>query len=366
MSVKIQHFSAHPIDRNLDQILKETVPKGANLDRYIASLVDLTTKEEDTRQFLFAHPTTEVRAAITRIRAAQDFDAAAETIAARLHRVEKSIADKVEHLRGMQNGILLQSLFERDTESGILIAKVDWARFIAKGSYRDSEGIDYKPRLLKACLILFSSGDTISDVQIADTNATLSAFWWKDFLELTENRTDDSNTKAVFATFDTFLGHKLRSKHPADYIYLFNHMLGTFKRTHRFSFKSFVNHIFDGYQPQDSKLDIQKIKQEALRLIDSKKFDGTFNLNPSVINKRFKKTYQLTDEIELQISDSIENLAATVYGLDLEDGTKGVFVKSERGYQQFQRPQELKVEQKASGTTIKKQTKEEIRLKQSN
>lgn len=359
MSVKIHNFCAHPIDRSLTKVVKETIPTGANLDKYIAALVELTTKEEDTRQFSFAHATTEVRAALTQIRTKNTFDASAETIASRLHRIEKSIAEKVEHLRGVQSGMLLQSLFERENKSGILIAKVDWARFLPRGSYKDSEGIDYKPRLLKACLILFSDGDTIDDVQVADTNATLSAFWWKDFLELEELRTDDFNTKAVFATFDTFLGSKTRSKHPADYAHLFNHMLGIFKRTRRFSFKPFVSEVFDGYQATDLKLDVQQLKQDALNLINTKKFDGTFNLNPKVITKRFKRTYELTDEIELQISDSIENLASTVYGLNLNDGTKGVFVKSDKGYQLFHRPATTQNQQKTSTVaTVKKVTEQ--------
>lgn len=355
MSVKIHNFCAHPIDRSLTNVVKETIPTGANLDKYIAALVELTTKEEDTRQFSFAHPTTEVRAALTHIRVNNQFDVAAETIASRLLRVEKSTADKVDHLRGVQNGVLLQSRFDRENESGILIAKVDWARFLPRGSYRDAEGIDYKPRLLKACLVLFADGDMITDVQVADTNPTLSTFWWKDFLELAEQRTDDFNTRTVFATFDTFLGNKIRTKHPADYAHLFNHMLGIFKRTRRFSFKPFVNEIFDGYQATDPKLDVQQLKQDALRLINTKKFDGTFNLNPKVITKRFKRTYELTDEIELQISDSIENLASTIYGINLNDGTKGVFVKSEKGYQQFLRPPVTQTQQNGhSAATVKK------------
>jgi hypothetical protein len=360
MSVKIHNFCAHPIDRSLTKVVKETIPTGANLDKYIAALVELTTKEEDTRHFSFAHPTTEVRASLTQIRIQNQFNDAAETIASRLLRVEKMTADKVAHLRGVQNGILLQSLFERESESGILIAKVDWARFLPRGSYRDAEGIDYKPRLLKACLVLFSAGDTIADVQIADTNATLSTFWWKEFLELEEQRTDDFNTKTVFATFDTFLGNKIRSKHPADYAHLFNHMLGIFKRTRRFLFKSFVNEVFDGYQATDPNLDVQQLKQDALRLITTKKFDGSFNLNPKVITKRFKRTYELTDEIELQISDSIENLASTIYGLNLNDGTKGVFVKSEKGYQQFLRPPVSQSQQKSHTANIVKKVNEKI------
>jgi hypothetical protein len=41
MSVKIHNFCAHPIDRSLAKVVKETIPTGANLDKYIASLVEL-------------------------------------------------------------------------------------------------------------------------------------------------------------------------------------------------------------------------------------------------------------------------------------------------------------------------------------
>jgi len=191
-------------------------------------------------------------------------------------------------------------------------------------------------------------------VQIADTNPTLSSFWWKDFLELEEKRTDESNTKTVFAAFDSFLGSKLQSKYPADYTHLFNDMLRIFKREKRFSFKKFVGDVFDGYRVIDPKLDIKKLKQDAERLLDKKTFDATFNLAAETITKRFKRTYTLTDEIELQISNSIENLETTVFGLGLQDGTKGVFVKSEKGYNQFLRHPVLQKAQKPVATaTIK-------------
>jgi hypothetical protein len=357
MSVKIERFCAYPIDRTAAKVIKETIPHDANLDKYLAALVELTTKEEETRQFFFAQTTTEARAALTRIRTNNEIDASAETIAARLLRIEKTTFEKVAHLRGVQDGILFQSLFERDGEQGMLIAKVDWAHFLTKGSYRDADGIDYKPRLLKACLIQFSDGDKIDDVQIADTNPTLSSFWWKDFLELEEKRTDESNTKAVFAAFDSFLGSKLQSKHPADYTHLFNDMLRIFKREKRFSFKKFIGDVFDGYRVIDPKLDIKKLKQDSERLLEKKTFDATFNLAAETITKRFKRTYTLTDEIELQISNSIENLETTVFGLGLQDGTKGVFVKSEKGYNQFLRPPVLQKAQKPVTTATTKHVK---------
>ena len=45
--------------------------------------------------------------------------------------------------------------------------------------------------------------------------------------------------------------------------------------------------------------------------------------------RRFKKSYELTPQIELTIEGELESVAGQISAHKLEDGTKGVFIKSE-------------------------------------
>src|SRR5581483_10687715 len=101
--------------------------------------------------------------------------------------------------------MLLQAVYSRKDQGGIMLAKVDLSEYLGRKDFRSQSGIDKKHRLLKFCLVEFDDKETIQAVRVGDTNPTIAAYWWKDFLELTEKRTDGSNTKTAFAVFDTFL-----------------------------------------------------------------------------------------------------------------------------------------------------------------
>ena len=113
--------------------------------------------------------------------------------------------------------------------------------------------IDQKHRLLKFCLVGFTTTQDINAVQVGDTNSTIAVYWWKDFLELSEVRTDSSNTKVAFAIFDTFLAKSLKTDYPRDYPCLFNEVLRKFKRQQSFKFIPFLDEIFDSYSPIHKK-----------------------------------------------------------------------------------------------------------------
>ncbi len=334
-STKIEQFTAHPIDHKKDKPTQASIPKGAELDSYLRGLLEWAYKEQDVRQFSFAQTSTQVCAALSRVIKTKKLAPEANIIAFRLLQKEKEAHKAVEHLKGVHEGMLLQALFKRDGVEGILLAKVDLSEFLGREDFRSRNGIDKKHRLLKFCLIEISNKLEIAAVNVGDTNATIAAYWWKDFLELSEKRTDSSNTKNAFAIFDTFLAKQLRQDHPRDYPILFNAVLGQFKRKQPFKFKPFLNAVFDGYQPISSSLDVAQLKQRANNLLDLNRFDANFTVLPEEVQKRFKKTYTLTPQIEVTVEGELANLAESISAHKLSDGTKGVFIKSDAGYEQF-------------------------------
>src|SRR5581483_7322830 len=101
MSTKIAEFTAHPIDLAKAEAVLEPIPKDAELDSYLKTLLEWAYDGEDDRQFFFAEMTTEVRAAIQEVIVGKKLVSVAGTIANRLLKQEKATHEAVEHLKGM-------------------------------------------------------------------------------------------------------------------------------------------------------------------------------------------------------------------------------------------------------------------------
>lgn len=333
MSAEIAQFTAHPLDHNLSAVAAAQIAKNAELDVYLGGLLKWAYEEHDGRKFYFAQRTTEVHASLLKVISGDTLVTHADVIANRLLKKEKETHKEVAHLHGVQQGMLLQAVFSTGSTSGIIMAKVDFSEFLRRKNFRSDLGIDKRRRLLKFCVAEYSDKLEITDVHVGDTNATIAAYWWKDFLELTERRTDAANTEVAFAQIDAFLARSIKKDYPRDYPVLFNEMLRYFKRNRPFSLNGFLTDLFDHYTPQHENLDIVDLKRRANITLDKKKFDQSFTIVPSKIERRFKKTYSLTPQIDLTVSGELTD--GQISALELDDGTKGVFVKSDKGFDQF-------------------------------
>lgn len=335
MSIQVKEFNAYPIDLNKPKAFEAVIPKGAELNSYIQSLIEWADSEEDVRHFKFAKTTTEVHAAILKVLEGNPLAAVAGAIANRLLKHEKVAQKEMAHLKGVHEGMLLQAVFNRQEARGFLLAKVDLSEFLGRKDFRSQSGIDKKHRLLKFCLINFSSDEKIASVHVGDTNASIAAYWWNSFLELDELRTDSLNTKTAFATFDSFLGRSLKKDFPRDYPILFNEVLRKFRRNQTFKFSKFLDEVFDHYQPCDPDLNVAELKKNAKAILEKDKFDANFTIIPKEVEKRFKRTYHLTPQIDITVAGELDNFSEEIAALRLEDGTQGVFIRSDTGYDQF-------------------------------
>lgn len=350
MSITIEKFTAHPIEHEKKKATQQAFAKDAELDTYLEGLVEWAYGAQDVRQFKFAQSTTEVRVCLQNVIAGKPLPPQAAIVANRLLRKETERLKTVEHLSGVHVGMLLQATFTNAGTSGILLAKVDFSEFLGRDDFRSRHGIDKKHRLLKFCLVEFSQQKTIQLVQVGDTNPTIARFWWDEFLELTEERTNNFNTETAFAIFDKFLARKLKKDYPKDHVELHNEVLKRFKRPQPFKFTEFLDGVFDNYQPHHAGLNTEALKKEALALLDKKKFDANFTIVPEAVSKRFKSTYKLTPQIDVTVDGALDSLSDTISSHALADGTQGVFIKSEFGYKKF--PQRSQVQSKDAAASV--------------
>lgn len=345
-------FSVHPIDINTSQISRDVVRDDADLDSFVGELVESVKNHEEKRRFIWANNTTEVRAQLGLLMEdVRHFDTACEVIAKRLHLKEKAAQKEHGHITDLQRGTLFQLVFQNGVGRAVLLAKVFNSKFLDEKYKKHEHGLPFERKILKTCLEFDADGD-LKGVSVSDSNATIARFWWSEFLELEEQTTDEYNTNTAFAAVESVLGRRLKQNFKSDYYQFRNHLITFFNTRTRYSHKDLVANVFGAYQPLDKTLDIQSLRQEVEKLPEKKEFDSTFTIVPDIVKKRRRTRIALTDQIDLEIKDSLDRDA--IRAANLKDGTKGVFIRTESGFESFRVEQTAPVPNLPTKITVQK------------
>jgi 37-kD nucleoid-associated bacterial protein len=310
-----------------------TKEKGeTDLDEYIHSVVTNVLETPDNRHFNFVSETTEVRALIDEIMRNKDnvdkFNEATKGIADRLLREELVAQERYQKITEIKKGSLIQSLIEYNDYHYILIAKVEHESFLNTEDLIKQIGLPFEKKTLKTCLIKINEDD-IGDVIVTDTNAKISTYWVKSFLELKELNSDEHNTQMAFNAVDQLLTRNVKKISPPDYTVLRNTLIGYFRSQQNFSMDSMISMVFGEYVPENESIDIEKLKQAVRKLPEQKKFDTHFEIKDKVITAKIKRVVKLSDKIELQLNDHIEQLKNVIKSKVAPNGDKYIEIKIE-------------------------------------
>lgn len=336
MSQIVSHFiSFHPIDLSSSAIISADIGKSGDATAYANDLVENVIKATDQREYKFASLKTEVCQSVLEMVGEKNCAASAQTIANRLLKKETEAQESLEKKLDVQiqKGSLFQIVFQKDGVEMILITKVDLNSFLDQTDFKKHAGLPFEKRILKTCLIEFSSDKkNIEKVSVCDANN--AKYWWSNFLELEPVTSDENNTKSAFIAIDLTLAKRLKRTHPADYTYLRNNLICYFRTQNRFVFDEFQKAVFGSYKPDDKNLKMNDLVQAINKLPKEKKFDNSFNIIESEIKARFRRVISLTDKIKLELSEDVDNLSNTIEAKEI-GGAKGVFIKSPEGYEAF-------------------------------
>ncbi|MBU8576635.1 nucleoid-associated protein [Priestia sp. WB3] len=239
-------------------------------------------------------------------------------------------AQKKHSMIHIQEGSLIQSLFEYESELYFLITKVEHENFLDSDTFMESEGVPFnkKTRSLKSCLIKFEDG--IADIIVTDSNPTIAAYWYRDFLELKELNTDGKNTQQAFMAFHRVLKTNVLKHSEADYTQLHNSMLGYFRNRQSFSITGLVGDILEEYTPENpEKINTQTIIRKFQEVMDKGKFDTSFTIDKSVIKNKMKKTYKISEKVEIRISGHIKDLKDKIFAEKDAEGNRFIKMKVE-------------------------------------
>jgi hypothetical protein len=335
--MNLQSICIYQIDTENSQVVHiEKDNFGPDFDKYLNGLIQIITTGGSGRSFAFDRDTTEIRSLIPKIVAKEDFKTIAEVAAKRLLSCEMTTQKQIEKLKvEIQKGIVVQAVVEEAGTLYYVICKADHSEFLKDEDYILTKGLPIKKRVFKAFVANFQAPNVVDTVLVYDTNASMSKYWWKDFLELTEVYTDKHNTTTAFEAIDKGVFTKMKKDSPQDYVYLRNSAVRYFRAKETFDMQDFLDNAIGDYQPYSEKLSVQTLKKTIQELPKTKKFDEKFSIVREEIKAKFLNKISLTTQIELHLKEDIPNIENIITAEEDEDGTKFVKIRSDDGYRYF-------------------------------
>ena len=332
-----QYTSLHHIDNESGVISKVDVDsKSQYLSEYIEHLMKDIQDKPTKRVFKFrSGGTTEIRAAIGNF-VLRDYSAV-DTNAKRLLAVEQKTNEKIKNLKAnVQKGSLFQTVINVDDNyKMVIIAKAEHNDFLDAQDFILHMGLPWKKKVFKSFLAAIDNTGKIIKVIVADTNTKISEYWWSDFFELDEVRTDRFNTKLYLEALDKKILDLIKKKFPADHTILRSSAIGHFRSQDDLDHLEFYNAIFKNYPPVDEKFPIDKIRKSVLSLPEDYGVDSQFRIEKDEVKGRISSKIPLFEGVELVYNGGadLDNIEA---GKNKE-GDKYILIKTEEGYNRFKK-----------------------------
>lgn len=330
------------IDLEEELVTQLPVPEEeSDFRSYIITLLGKILEDPDKKGFEFQSGSPEVKTLIDGILNVQNKEYSkyltySMGIAQRLMRKEIESQEKSNLKVSLLRGIVVVSFVRLDDGSQrIIISKADYDEFLDALTYANRMGFPLRKKIYKAFVAEFDAENIIKKVAVFDTNSVFTVYWWREFLELREIFNDKFNTESVFDTIIMKVVNPLRKKSKSDHVNLWNATVHYFRVKREFSADGFISDILTDYQPFDNTLKMSDITAKAEKALSSAKFDTKFKIDTSVISKKFKKTIELTSQIELNLKCDIENLGSTIKRFTDLSGNKWVMINSPEGYEYF-------------------------------
>ena len=311
--MKIIDASLHHINHETGVAeLKDIARAGENLNEYVNKLLDEIATSSRKRDFRFRSPDTEVAAAIPQMFNG-NFVVETDKIAARLLSKETDAQALMGHLNiEIQKGSLFQATIQLDDGTQqIIISKADHSTILDESDFRLHHGLPWNKKTFKAMAGAFENG-IVDLVHVYDTNPQMTKYWWYEFLELQQIYDDAHNTKKSLDTLQSNLFDPIRQNSRQDYYVLRNTAINYFRTKAEFQMEDFIDAVLKDYQPYDQGLKVEKLITKARWFPEKYKFDGRFEISKDDVRKRMTQVFQLKANVELRLTQPVENLSDIV------------------------------------------------------
>ena len=312
------------IDYENDRVLARDIMP--NFNEYIEQLIDYINNNTSVREYKTHSVNTEVIAEVLSIiRNQANVDVIKQNIdqiALRLLRKEKEANERISQLdTNVQKGSLILALLEDESNILFLLAKVEHTDFFDDTDYSVKSGFSKDTKKIwKTCLF------EIDDLNALEFGAriysdTVAKYWWNDFLELEELKSDEYNTKTAFRSIEMTLNRNIKQVAPHDHMIIRNAMYLYFNRVEHFDYGEMLDQTIRNYVPDDMTEEVKTRLLEKLEVLpQERRFDRQFSPVPSTIKSKMKKTYEVYNGIQIRIPGGMEELKDIIWSQQDSDG----------------------------------------------
>ncbi|MFR4583675.1 hypothetical protein [Clostridium cadaveris] len=345
----VLEHSLYHVDREKNDIELDNLEKG-KAEEYVYSIIQKSLYAENVRLF---KPKSETKEAIALINEfirnyiqgdkigvaatledqnckKKQINDIASKIAYRLLDAEQKAQERIARLnKEIKKGSLIQAVIkdEEENEFCYILAKVEHINILDKKDWEQHTGLPLEKEILKTCVILYNEDGSILEIKIFDTNNTIADYWWNELLELEPITSNEKNTQDSYKEINKLLRNNIKEKSPADYTLMSNSLIGYYNQNPSFDFDELVEKVFKNYNPiRKDDINLEAFI-EKLNKLPENKFDKRFDITPNVIRKRKERTYNISDEIDLTLKDSVENLADVIKSEKISDDEMYIRIK---------------------------------------
>lgn len=216
----------------------------------------------------------------------------------------------------------------------LVLVKIEQEEVANAEDFEKLFGLPVDKKALNTAFITFEKGKE-PQLLVSKVRA-----YWTNFLDVSPVRLNSVNTANAFDAIDAQL-KTVKRKHKADHLQLRNHLL-TYLRNRNgqiISYNELIEVVFENHKPLDGNFKPKELAKKLISLPKTykKPFDAQFNVDMVDVNaKRVKQTVMLTDKIELNIKDAVDNLEQLIQPYE-KNGEKGIVILSEDGYEHFKK-----------------------------
>ena len=312
-----------------------------NINAYVQELIEDCTKKAGDREYKFDTTRTTTQPRVMNIVNGVDRDATSLALADRLTKVEHKSNEQHKQLKGeIPTGILLVAYVDMEldgrNEFKVILAKADYTEFIEEVTGQKKTGLPTKKKLFKSFIanVTWEGGNArLYQLKTYDPKKDTANYWWDDFLELTEVRTNSENTQNAMKLLKKEILSPIKEQHKEAYLPLYNATVRYMRTRGNFDLDYFRDTVFGGQVINDATFDMEKWKNKITKLTrGEKRFDSVFTKQPEVVKERSYATeLELTPLIDLRIKTNFST-QDTVIRARRDEGDDGIFIKSDSGY----------------------------------
>lgn len=334
--MNIEYLKLVKIDHDNNVVVPEELGEEGNVREYVLSILDQINENAGDREYEFKSDEITMKTFLNNLVVGDDRDTQAMAIANRLLVKENDAQQRYRQITEIQKGILLIAYCcMAENEYKIVICKADYTEFIEEATGQKRNGLPTKKKIFKsftANVSLNAGAFSFGRMITYDLNSAQTKYWYDEFLDLKACLNDAENTKRAFEYINSKVLAPISQAYPREYLRLWNITVGYMRSEGEFSIDHYADVILGSYHPEDEQLNMAVLSAKARELPEKWKFDRRFTKNTRAVKSKFKKEYDLTNDIKLVLNQNIPDLDRTILAHEDAEQNKYIMIRSEFGY----------------------------------